>query len=241
MKCSLAISHSVGHSTVLLKHRFFIPREILHSQHQKCFSHDWNDAGQLWSLAYKWVQQSQETLMKFVWILSGPVTEVVLINVASEIVPYHSLECCLICPDYHTSVPETDNKTQFLSWSLSCCAAWILWWWKFRSLWKIHRALLSDMHTAWAWLCSVLHGLLWQDTSTQTLFLGLGKRMSATGFLHVTDPSSRQSFTHPQISFGEGTYWSNSCGTPHCSSIMVPVRMKSSAVYTHFHCPVLHN
>jgi hypothetical protein len=45
MKCSLAISHSVGNrTTVLLKHRFFMPCEILHSQHEKCFSHDWNDA-----------------------------------------------------------------------------------------------------------------------------------------------------------------------------------------------------
>jgi hypothetical protein len=152
-------------------------------------------------------------------------------DTAQQIVtwPHHSLKCCLMCLDYHPSVPETDNKAQSLSWSLSCCAAWILWWWKFRSLWKLHHVLLSDMRTAWVWLCDLLHVT---DTSTQTLFLGLEKQMSAGGLLHVTDPSSRQCFTHRQILFGKGTYWLNSCGTPRCCSVMVPAWMKGYTVHT---------
>jgi hypothetical protein len=157
--------------------------------------------------------------MKFVWILNGSVAEVMLISVASEIVCHHSLECCLMCLDYRPSVPETDDNAQSLSWLLSCCAAWMLWWWKFRSPWMIHHALQSDMHTAWTWLWSVLHGLLWQ-----TLELGPYSSCAWGSECHYVASCiwwilPHACLSHQQILFGELTYWLNSCGTRHCYSV----------------------
>jgi hypothetical protein len=114
--------------------------------------------------------------------------------------------------------------------SLKECTVCTLYGWRFRSLCRMRRALLSDMPNAWACLRTDRLGLRPTDTNTRAMFSRVRTEDGRPGgSLHVTAPSSRQCLTYQRIAFGDGASCSfSSRRNPRRVSAMDPVRINSS-------------
>jgi hypothetical protein len=121
-------------------------------------------------------------VVKFIRICSWPVSKVMLINCVMHI------KMCLITHQivrqFSVNIPwnwRQNCKRTSLSQTIKACTVPNLYRWRFWSLCRMHRTLLSDMPIAWASIHAERLGLRLMHANTWVMFSGVWTKDSQPG------------------------------------------------------------